>query len=146
MILTTEPPRDKTNKITVRPEKTDQPEYTPSLIRVFAQWVAKDPSFLHADSEASDQAGWTPGLIWVSADMLNRDLVGFVRRRLTSVHKLKTGKVTFFMFSAIKWHGTTNKPPHDKTTKCHVRPAKNQVRVFAVRMKKAWVLIYPLST
>ena len=23
-----------------------------------AQWVAKDPSFLHADSEDSDQTGW----------------------------------------------------------------------------------------
>ena len=29
-----------------------------------AKWVAKDPSFLHADSEDSDQTGWTPRLIW----------------------------------------------------------------------------------
>ena len=32
-----------------------------------AQWVAKDPSFLHADSEDSDQTGWMPRLIWVFA-------------------------------------------------------------------------------
>ena len=40
-----------------------------SLIRDFAcaQWVAKDPSFLHADSEDSDQTGWMTRLIWVFA-------------------------------------------------------------------------------
>ena len=31
------------------------------------QWVAKDPSFLHADSEDSDQTGQMPRLIWVFA-------------------------------------------------------------------------------
>ena len=38
-------------------EDSDQPGHPPSLMRVFpcAQWVAKDPSFLHADSEDSDQ-------------------------------------------------------------------------------------------
>ena len=42
-------------------ENSDQPGHPPSLIRVFAvrcaQWVAKDSSFLHADSEGSDQTG-----------------------------------------------------------------------------------------
>ena len=32
-----------------------------------AQWVAKDPMFLHADSENSDQTGRMPRLIWVFA-------------------------------------------------------------------------------
>ena len=32
-----------------------------------AQWVAKDPSFLHADSEDSHQTGRMPRLIWVFA-------------------------------------------------------------------------------
>ena len=32
-----------------------------------------------------------------------------------------------------------------KPRKWHVRPVKTQIRVFAVRMKKAWVLSYPLS-
>ena len=30
-----------------------------------AQWVAKDPRFLYADSEDSDQTGRMPRLIWV---------------------------------------------------------------------------------
>ena len=40
-----------------------------SLISVLActQWVAKDPSFLHADSEDSDQTGRMPRLIWIFA-------------------------------------------------------------------------------
>ena len=32
-----------------------------------AHWIAKDPSFLHADSDDSDQTGRTPRLIWVFA-------------------------------------------------------------------------------
>ena len=32
-----------------------------------AQWVAKDPRFLHVDSEDSDQTGRMPRLIWVFA-------------------------------------------------------------------------------
>ena len=37
-------------------EDSDQPGHPPSLIRVFAcaQYVAKGPRFLHADSEDSD--------------------------------------------------------------------------------------------
>ena len=53
----------KTNKMSVRPAKT---------IRVFAcaQWVAKDPSFLHADSE--EWSDWADAQIDLSlrwADM-----------------------------------------------------------------------------
>ena len=47
-----------------------------------------------------------------------------------------------------------NEPPHDKINKMTLRPAKTQISlgirpvgwtVFTVRMKKAWVLNYPLS-
>ena len=46
-----------------------------------------------------------------------------------------------------------NEPLHDKTNKATVRPAKTRINlgirpdwsVLAVRMKKAWVLSYPLS-
>ena len=34
---------------------------------LYAQWVVKDPSFLHADSEDSDQTRRMPRLIWVFA-------------------------------------------------------------------------------
>ena len=63
-----EPPHDKTNKMTVHPAKTQislgiRPVWSePSLC---ANWVAKDPSFVHADSEDSDQTG--PRLILVFA-------------------------------------------------------------------------------
>ena len=45
------------------------------------QWVAKDPSFLHAESEDSDQTGRMPRLIWVFAGHTCH-LVGFVMMRL----------------------------------------------------------------
>ena len=65
-----EPPHDKTNKVTMCPAKTQIslgicPVWSESSL--CTQWVAKDPSFLHADSEDSDQAGWMPRLIWVFA-------------------------------------------------------------------------------
>ena len=46
-----------------------------------AQWVAKDPSFLHADSKDSDQTERMPRLIWVFAGRTCH-FVGFVMRRL----------------------------------------------------------------
>ena len=53
-----EPPHDKTNKMTLRPAKIQSNQSS-----LCAQWVAKDPSFLHADSEDSDQTGRMPRLI-----------------------------------------------------------------------------------
>ena len=73
----TEPPRDKTNKMTAPSEDSDQPGHLPSLMRVFA--VSKYPSFLHADSEDSDQTGWVPRLIWVFAGG-TCIFIGFVMR------------------------------------------------------------------
>ena len=49
----------------------------------------------------------------------------------------------------------TNEPPHDKTNKMACVPSEDLdqpghlpslIRAFSVRMKKAWVLSYPLST
>ena len=65
-----EPRHDKTNKMAVRPAKTQislgiYPVWSESSL--CAQWVAKDPRFLHADSEDSDQTGRTPRLIRVFA-------------------------------------------------------------------------------
>ena len=60
-----EPRHDKTSKIACTPsEDSDQAGHPPSLIRVFAcaQWVAKGPSFHHADSEDSDKTGRMPRL------------------------------------------------------------------------------------
>ena len=46
-----------------------------------SQWVAKDPSFLHADSKDSDQTGWMPRPIWVFTGHTCH-FVGFVMRWL----------------------------------------------------------------
>ena len=51
-----------------------------------ARWVAKDPRFLHADSEYSDQTGRMPRLIWVFAGHTCH-FVGFVTRRLVSLKR-----------------------------------------------------------
>ena len=59
-----------------------------------AQWVAKDPSFLHADSKASEQTGRMPRLIFAGCTChfwLNRMLIGELiakvgLRRLSIVH------------------------------------------------------------
>ena len=63
-----EPRHDKTNKMSVRPAKTQislgiRPVWSESSL--CAQLVAKDPSFLHADSV--DQTGRMPRLTWVFA-------------------------------------------------------------------------------
>ena len=71
---TNEPRHDKTNKISVRPAKT---QISLGIRQVWsesslcAQWVAKDPKFLHADSKDSDQTG----------HMLGAQPVGFVMSR-----------------------------------------------------------------
>ena len=63
-----EPPCDKTPTYWhVRPAKTQislgiRPVWSESSL--CAQWVAKDPSFLHAGSEDSDQTGRIPRLIF----------------------------------------------------------------------------------
>ena len=65
-----EPRHDKTNKMSVRPAKTqislgNRPVCSESSL--FALWVAKNPRFLHADSENSDQPVRMPRLSWVFA-------------------------------------------------------------------------------
>ena len=77
----------------VRPAKTQislgiRPVWSESSL--CAKWVAKDPGFLHVDSEDSDQTGWMPRLIRVFNGRTCH-FVGFVMRRLiylTSVRKL----------------------------------------------------------
>ena len=61
--FTSEPQHDKTNKMIARPVKTQislgiRPVGSESSL--CAQWVIKDPRFLHADSEDSDQSGRMP--------------------------------------------------------------------------------------
>ena len=65
-----EPRHDKINKMDVHPAKTQISRgicsvWSESSLR--AKWVAKNPRFLHTDSEDSDQAGRMPRLIWIFA-------------------------------------------------------------------------------
>ena len=64
-------------------ERTVKTGHSPSLIEssLSAQWVAKDPSVLHADSEDPDQTGRMPRLIWVFTGRTCH-FVGFVMRWL----------------------------------------------------------------
>ena len=70
MHLPHEPRHDKTNKMSVCLAKTQislgiRPVW--SEYSLCAQWVGKDPRFLHLDSEDSDPTGRIPRLIWVFA-------------------------------------------------------------------------------
>ena len=60
-------------------EDSDQPGRPPSL-RVRAQWVAKDPSFLHVDSE--DWSDWADAQADLSLRWAHSHIVGFVMSRL----------------------------------------------------------------
>ena len=100
-------------------ENSDQPGHPPSLIRVFAvrilgihpawsesslcaQWIAKDPSFLHADSEDSGQNGQIPRLIWVFAGRTCH-FVGFVTRRLKwgyAINQIKNNLTLWYLKKA----------------------------------------------
>ena len=67
-------------RMSVRPAKIAQSDQS----SLCTQWVAKDLSFLHADSEDSDQSGRMPRLIWVFAGRTCR-FDGFVMSRLISI-------------------------------------------------------------
>ena len=82
--ITFEPPHDKTNEMTCAPTKTQisqgiRPVWSESSL--WAQWVAKDPSCLHADSEDSDQTGRMPRSIWIFTERTCH-FVSFVMRWL----------------------------------------------------------------
>ena len=79
-----EPPHDKTNKMTMRPAKT---QISLGIHSVWPEsslsaWRKLGSLAIHwAHSEDSDQTGWMPRLIWVFAGRTYH-LVGFVMRRL----------------------------------------------------------------
>ena len=77
----------KPTKWQVRPAKTQislgiRPVWSDSSLG--AHWVAKDPSFLHADGKDSDQTGQMPRLIWVFAGPTCQ-FEGFVTRQLKCI-------------------------------------------------------------
>ena len=150
-----EPRHDKTNKMSVRPAKTQIslgicPVRSESSL--CAQWVGKDPSFLHADSEDSDQTGRMPRLIWVFA---GRTLTLLVLSCCGSNAVSSVITISFCCYTyaeeQVRWVSDDNKSspykhmlwvlteeflisthniteqPCDKTNKVSVRPAKTLI-------------------
>ena len=83
IFVESKPQHDKTNKVTVRPLKTQislgiRPVWSESSL--CAQWVAKDPSFLHADSE--DWSDWADAQSDLSVRWAHSHFVGFVMSQL----------------------------------------------------------------
>ena len=120
-----EPRHDKTNKMSVRPAKTQislgiRPVWSESLLCI--QWVAKDPSFLHVDSEDSDQTGRMPRLIWVFAGCTATLLVlSCGAAQMGSFHSSAARKnIVETCFNQWEWYcikQRINELPHDKTNK-----------------------------
>ena len=104
----------------MRPAKTQislgiRPVWSDSSL--CAQWVAKDTSFLHSDSEDSDQTGLMPRLIWVFA-VRTCHFVGFVVLRLIRMEF----QWPFWPTVCIKWlkmdySNIYYEPQHDKANK-----------------------------
>ena len=97
-----EPPHDKTNKMTVHLAKTQIslgicPVWSESSL--CTQWVAKDPSFLHANSEY--WLHWVDAQADLSLCWAHNHFVGFVMSRLiTNVFSaLCTSSYCMFYFS-----------------------------------------------
>ena len=83
-VETYETPHDKTNKMTVRPAKTQISLGIRSVwseSSLCAHWVAKDLTFLHADCEDSYNTGRMPRLIWIFVKRTYH-FAGFVMRWL----------------------------------------------------------------
>ena len=81
--MTNEPRHEKTNKMSVRPAKTQislgiRPVWSESSL--CTQWVAKDPSFLPADSE--DWSDWADTQADQSLRWAHTHFVGFLMSRL----------------------------------------------------------------
>ena len=113
-------PHDKTNKMTVRQEKTQislgiHLVWSESLL--YVQWVAKDPSFLYADSKDTDQTAQSDLSFWWA----HRSLCWFCHE---VAQKLYTIMILFqqaglekpcHLFTILSAFFGWNEPRHEKT-------------------------------
>ena len=105
---------DKTSKMTCAPSENSIslgifPVSSESSL--YTQWVAKDPSFLHADSADSDQTGRMPRLIWVFAGRTSH-FVGFIMLRSILHQHTRASAITSlplasYWGSHAKWQSFT---------------------------------------
>ena len=127
-------------------EDSDQPGLPQVLSKssLCAQCVAKGQSFLHADSEDSDQSGRMPRLIGVFAGRTVTLLVCHEAAQFIKYRFMATGNAKQYWFSqklnfdVVVWSNfcwdwaRSFDPPHEKNNKMTVRPAKTQ------RLRSAW--------
>ena len=103
--LSNEPPHDKTSKIALCPAKTRIslgicPVWSESSL--CTQWVAKDPSFLHANIE--DLSDWADAQADLSLRWVHSHFVGFVMRWLKFVSKFLVCKVLCYETCLGGWY------------------------------------------
>ena len=174
LIWLLEPPHDKTNKMACAPNKdSDQPGHPPSLIRVFAVRMKKVMKFLvytlttnfqfEPKHHKANKMACATSKNWSACSSAQSDQSAVRMKKKTlgpylpiectakSLIRLGTGHFVGFVMLLLIW---ILEPPHDKTNKMACAPNKGSdqpghppslIRVFAVCMKKAWVLSYPLS-
>ena len=120
----------KPTKWPVRPTKTQislgiHPVWSVFTVRMKKHWVLGYPL---STQGRMIRLGWCPG-------------------------RFESKLGAFVILLVLSYSRSIIEPQHDKTNKMSVRPGKTQISlgirpdwsVFAVRMKKAWVLSYPLS-
>ena len=99
-----------------------------------AQWVAKHPSFLYADSEDSDQTGRMPRLIWVFAGRILTLLV--LSCHGSAIFHDFVPNIGHFVWKSCQWLASDQtvryrlnrfEPPRGKTNNVSVRQAKTQI-------------------
>ena len=95
-----------------------------------AQWVAKDPSFLQADSEDSDQTGRMPRLIWVFA---GRTLILLVLSCRGSYGRPATLNRLRFLYTKEQEEQAWIETRHEKTCLRGFRPGKTQTGLFSYK-------------
>ena len=101
-----------------------------------SEWVAKDPSFLHADSEDSDQTGRMPRLIWVFAGCTITLLVLSCRGSFDYPPCLNY-KVSFSARKAVRIHLPPNKnfsAVPDGISDRNIRGSSQEMRGFCKRL------------
>ena len=137
-----EPKHDKTSKMICAPsEYSDQPGHPSSLTRVFAVHSVgsyKDPRFLHADSDDSDQIGRMPRFICIFTGCTGH-FVGFAMQQLIVTKWIKlcllpcfgTFQMPFLIFISILVFRPEGQiwNPVRRDTKTYVRRILNASRI-----------------
>ena len=100
-----------------------------------AHWLAKDPSFLHADSEDSDHTGRMPRLIWVFTGRTYH-CVGFVMRRLKRSFGL-LGDEPWLLCSPCLANNKQQKKKKKKKKKKRLNPRIQIMKKFDMSMLRA---------